>query len=174
VLYQPYKTKTNNNKRQIYPLLFLYLVFKLMAIFSKTCEYGIRAVFFLAHTTANGRRVGIREIAAGIDSPEFFLAKILQDLSRKGLISSFKGPNGGFYISGQDLKRPLSDIVEAIDGDGLFRGCALGLKQCSEINPCPLHEEFKAIRTKIYQMLSTSTIDQFNEELMNGLLSLKK
>lgn len=145
-----------------------------MAIFSKTCEYAIRAVFFIAHTSLDGRRIGIKEIASGIESPEFFLAKILQDLSRKRVISSTKGPNGGFFISREDLKRPLSDIVEAIDGDGLFRGCALGLKQCSEVNPCPLHEEFKAIRTGLYQMLNANTIDQFNQELMNGLLSLKK
>ena len=145
-----------------------------MAIFSKTCEYGIRAVFFIAHTSINSRRIGIKEVASGIDSPEFFLAKILQDLSRKGIISSTKGPNGGFFISSEDLKRPLSDIVETIDGDSLFRGCALGLKQCSEVNPCPLHEEFKAIRTRLYQMLNANTIDQFNQELMNGLLSLKK
>jgi Rrf2 family protein len=145
-----------------------------MAIFSKTCEYGIKAVLFIAHTGVQGRKVGIKEIAAGIDSPEFFLAKILQDLSRKGIINSAKGPTGGFYIDTDNLKRPISDIVEAIDGDGLFRGCALGLKQCSEINPCPLHEEFKAIRTRIYDMLHTINIDQFNQELMSGLLSLKK
>ena len=145
-----------------------------MAIFSKTCEYGIRAVFFIAHTASSHRRVGLKEIAAGIDSPEFFLAKILQDLSRKEIINSIKGPHGGFFISSENLKRPLSDIVEAIDGNELFRGCALGLKQCSEINPCPLHEEFKAIRTRIYDMLHTINIDQFNQELMTGLFSLKK
>ncbi|RFZ85158.1 Rrf2 family transcriptional regulator [Mucilaginibacter terrenus] len=145
-----------------------------MAIFSKTCEYGIKAVLFIAHTGVQGRKVGIKEIAAGIDSPEFFLAKILQNISRKGIVNSFKGPNGGFYITDESLKRPISDIVEAIDGDGLFRGCALGLKQCSEINPCPLHEEFKVIRTRIYDMLHTINIDQFNQELMSGMLSLKK
>ncbi|MDR6943767.1 RrF2 family transcriptional regulator [Mucilaginibacter pocheonensis] len=145
-----------------------------MAIFSKTCEYAIRAVFFIASSTDKGQRVGIKDIAAGIDSPEFFLAKILQDLSRKGLIGSIKGPNGGFYIGEAESKRPLSDIVEAVDGNGLFKGCALGLKQCSEINPCPLHEEFKEIRSKIYQMLNQTTINNFNEELMNGILSLKK
>ena len=145
-----------------------------MAIFSKTCEYGIKAVLFIAHTGVQGRKVGIKEIATGIDSPEFFLAKILQDLSRKGLVNSIKGPNGGFYITDESLKRPISNIVEAIDGDSLFKGCALGLKQCSEINPCPLHEEFKAIRTRIYDMLHTINIDQFNQELMCGILSLKK
>jgi Rrf2 family protein len=145
-----------------------------MAIFSKTCEYALKAVLFIAHTTAQGRRVSIKEIAVGIDSPEHFLAKILQDLSRKGLICSNKGPNGGFYTTDTELPQPLSSIVEAVDGDSLFRGCALGLKQCSEINPCPLHNEFKEIRSRIYQMLSTTTVGNFNEELMKGVLSLKK
>lgn len=145
-----------------------------MAIFSKTCEYAIRAVFFIAHKTTAGSRVGIKDIAAGIDSPEFFLGKILQDLSRKGLISSVKGPNGGFYMDLEALQRPLSEIVEAIDGDSLFKGCALGLKQCSEIHPCPLHNEFKDIRNNIQRMLECTTIGNFNEELMSGLLSLKK
>lgn len=145
-----------------------------MAIFSKTCEYAIRAVFFIAHKTSAGNRVGIKDIAEGIDSPEHFLAKILQDLSRKGLISSLKGPHGGFYMDAEALLRPLSEIVEAVDGDGLFYGCGMGLKQCSEINPCPLHNEFKDIRNRIHYMLSTTTIGNFNEELINGLLSLKK
>lgn len=145
-----------------------------MAIFSKTCEYSIRAVFFIAKVTAGGGKVGIKEIALAIDSPEFFLAKILQDLSRKKIISSSKGPNGGFYLESESLKRPLRDVVEAIDGSDLFSGCALGLKQCSETNPCPLHEEFKAIRAQIYEMLTMTSIGQFNQELMNGIFSLKR
>ena len=122
-----------------------------MGVFSKTCEYAIRAVFFIDHKTVSGGRVGIKEVAAGIDSPEPFLAKILQDLSRKGIIQSAKGPKGGFYLDAEALKRPLTDIVEAVDGNALFTGCALGLKQCSEVNPCPLHGQFKAIRTEIHQ-----------------------
>jgi len=145
-----------------------------MAIFSKTCEYAIRAVFYIAHKSAGGKKVGIKEVAAGIDSPELYLAKILQDLSRKGLISSAKGPNGGFFFSEYSLARPLGDIVEAVDGNDLFYGCALGLKQCSEVNPCPLHNQFKAIRDQIHHLLQHTTIGEFNEDLFNGLLSLKK
>jgi Rrf2 family protein len=145
-----------------------------MGVFSKTCEYAIRAVFFIAHKTAGGGRVGIKEISAGIDSPEPFLAKILQDLSRKGMIQSAKGPNGGFYLTEQALKRPLTDIVEAVDGSGVFTGCALGLKQCSEVNPCPLHNQFKAIRSEIHQLLQTTEIGKFNQELILGISSLKK
>ena len=145
-----------------------------MGVFSKTCEYAIRAVLFIAHKTASGGRVGIKEISGGIDSPEPFLAKILQDLSRKGLVQSAKGPNGGFYLDDHALKRPLTDIVEAIDGNGLFTGCALGLKQCSEINPCPLHGQFKAIRSEIHQLLETTEIGKFNQELILWVNSLRK
>jgi Rrf2 family protein len=146
----------------------------LMSIFSKTCEYAMRAVFFIAHRTASGGRVSIKEIATGINSPEHFLAKILQDLSRRGIVQSMKGPNGGFYIDDNNLKRPLSQIVETVDGNGLFIGCGLGLEYCSEINPCPLHNEFKAIRMQIYQMLENTTIADFNEDLNLGITALKK
>jgi Rrf2 family protein len=147
-----------------------------MALFSKTCEYAIRGVFFIANKTAGGGRVSIKEIAAAIDSPEPFLAKILQDLSRRRIIQSTKGPNGGFYLNEDSLKRPLVDIVEAVDGNGLFIGCGLGLKQCSEINPCPLHNEFKNIRNQIQHLLAKTSIGEFNGDLNLGImpLSMKK
>ena len=145
-----------------------------MGIFSKTCEYALRAVFFVAHKTAAGGRVGIKEIAEGIGSPEHFLAKILQDLSRRGIVQSAKGPNGGFYTDETVLQRPISDVVEAVDGNGIFTGCALGLKQCSEVNPCPLHHEFKTIRNELHRMLNATSIGEFNTDLISGITALKK
>jgi len=145
-----------------------------MGVFSKTCEYAMRAVFFIAHKTAKGGRVGIKEIATGIDSPEHFLAKILQDLSRRGVIQSAKGPNGGFYVDEEILNMPLAAIVEAVDGNGIFTGCGLGLEYCSEENPCPIHHDFKAIRNQIQDLLKTTKIGEFNEELNLGIAVLKK
>lgn len=145
-----------------------------MGIFSKTCEYAMRSVFFIAHRSNAGKRVGIKEISEGIDSPEPFLAKIMQDLSRKGIVQSLKGPNGGFYMSSESLKRPLADIVKAVDGEGIFVGCGLGLEYCSESNPCPLHHEFKAIRNNIQRMLEDTAIGDFNEDLNLGITKLKK
>ncbi len=89
-------------------------------MFSKACEYAIRAVMFVAQKSKDGTKIGIKEIAKGIDSPEHFVAKILQDLSRKGLIQSQKGPSGGFYLDDRSLKAPLADIVRTVDGDTLF------------------------------------------------------
>ncbi|WPU97300.1 Rrf2 family transcriptional regulator [Mucilaginibacter sp. cycad4] len=145
-----------------------------MGIFSKTCEYAVRAVFFIAQHTADGSRVGIKEIAVNIDSPEPFLAKILQDLSRRGIIQSVKGPNGGFYLDARSLGRPLSDVIEAVDGGGIFRDCGLGLKECSSKNPCPLHHDFLDVRNRLQNMLESITIGQFNEDLNLGIVVLKK
>ena len=75
--------------------------------------------------------MGIKEIAKGIDSPEHFIAKILQDLSRNGIVQSQKGPSGGFYLDKKSLGCSLADVVKVIDGGEIFTGCGLGLKQCS-------------------------------------------
>jgi Rrf2 family protein len=131
-------------------------------------------MLFIAHKSGPGIKIGIKEISKGIDAPEHFLAKILQDLSRKGIVQSIKGPNGGFYLNKSDMQNTLADIVKAVDGDKLFTGCGLGLKVCSEKNPCPLHDEFKLIRKKIHHILESSTVAEFNMELIKGNKYLKR
>ena len=143
-------------------------------MFSKTCEYAIRALIFIAQKSKDGSRVGIKDISAGIDSPEYFIAKILQDLSRKGFVQSAKGPNGGFYMEGKNLQQSVADIVREIDGDKLFSGCGLGLKECSEDHPCPIHNDFKHIRQEIKTMLEESRIQLFVENLDLKLTFLKQ
>lgn len=143
-------------------------------MFSKTCEYAIRAVLFVAQKSSNGSKVGIKEIAKGIDSPEHFIAKILQDLCKRGLVQSLKGPKGGFYMDIDNLKFSLADVVKAIDGDRIFSGCGIGLKQCSESQPCPIHHEFKKIRKDIYTMLEAAKLGTFNDELERSLSFLKR
>lgn len=143
-------------------------------MFSKTCEYAIRSIIFIAQKSRNGYKVGIKEIANGIDSPEHFIAKILQDLGRNGFVKSLKGPNGGFYLDNDSAKFSLADIVKSVDGDKLFSGCALGLKQCSELRPCPLHQEFKKVRTDISDMLIKAKVGDFTKHLEMNLIFLKR
>jgi Rrf2 family protein len=144
-------------------------------MFSKTCEYAIRAVLFIARKSSNnGSRVGIKEIADGIGAPEYFIAKILQDLSRRGLVQSMKGPGGGFYFESESLNYTLADIVRTIDGDRIFNGCALGLNHCSEVQPCPLHNDFKKIRKELQDVLESMKLGAFNEELEQKVLFLKR
>jgi Rrf2 family protein len=145
-----------------------------MGFFSKTCEYAMRAVFYIASKSLEQERLGIKEIAEQINAPEHFLAKILQKLSGSGVIQSVKGPHGGFYIDAQGLNKPLADIIIALEGDAIFTGCGMGLSQCSEANPCPLHHEFKKVRNQIIHMLYNTTIGKFNTELLDGTLTLNK
>ena len=67
-------------------------------MFSKSCEYAIRATIFIASKCCENRKVGLKEIADAIDSPTAFTAKILQKLSKNKIINSTKGVNGGFEI----------------------------------------------------------------------------
>ncbi len=143
-------------------------------MFSKTCEYAIRALIFIAQKSTDRSRISIKDISSGIDSPEYFIAKILQDLSRKGFVQSAKGPNGGFYMDDANLEQSVADIVREIDGDKLFSGCGLGLKECSEDHPCPIHNDFKHIRQEIKTMLEESRIQLFVENLDLKLTFLKQ
>ena len=143
-------------------------------MFSKTCEYAIRALIFIAQKSKEGYKVGIKEIAAGTDAPEYFIAKILHDLSKKNLVLSQKGPSGGFYLDDAFLKNSLADVVIAIDGDKIFSGCGLGLAYCSEKKPCPIHNQFKKVRKDIYDMLASAQLNQLQDQLHNQLAFLKQ
>jgi len=142
-------------------------------MFSKSCEYAIKAMIFVAQKSKDEVRVGVKEIATGIDAPEHFIAKILQDLGKKKLVNSVKGPNGGFYMDKLNLTSSIADVVKAIDGDSIYKDCVIGLKLCSEKNPCPVHFEFKEIKRNLISMLEENTIADFNEKLDTGKFFLK-
>lgn len=145
-----------------------------MGMFSKSAEYAIRAVFYISKRSYVGERVNLKDIAAKIQSPEAFLGKILQELSKKGIIKSIKGPNGGFFITESEMQTSLFDVVKAIDGNSLFVGCGIGLSQCSEKHPCPMHHKFKEIRNELRDMLKSTTLVDFNEELLEGRYNLSR
>lgn len=141
---------------------------------SKTCEHAIRAMLFVAQKSRDDIKAGVKEIAKAIDAPEPFIAKILQDLARQGLVLSAKGPAGGFYLDASGLKQTLADIVYAIDGDKLFTGCGLGLKSCSAKRPCPIHDDFVSIRKQIKSVLESTTLSDHKRALELGERVLRR
>ena len=144
-------------------------------MFSKACEYGIRATIHIALQSQQGNRSSLKGIAIAIDSPVAFTAKTLQLLAKNEIINSVKGPKGGYEIPGQKLQTiTLSQIVEAIDGDEIYNGCGLGLKKCNALKPCPLHNEFKTIRDDLKTMLQTTTVQALANGLDSGLTFLKR
>ncbi|WP_343593205.1 Rrf2 family transcriptional regulator [Flavobacterium sp.] len=143
-------------------------------MFSKACEYGIRASIFIATKSSKGIRVGIKDVAKEIDSPEPFTAKIMQILTKNGIIYSAKGVGGGFEVSNEAVKSiKLIQIVDAIDGNKIYSGCGIGLKECSEQHPCPVHHEFKKIRELLLEMLTKTTLEQLASDVKSGDFFLK-
>lgn len=131
-------------------------------MFSKTCEYGLRAVIFIAQKSNLDTKLSIAAISEAIDSPQPFTAKILQQLTKNKIVKSIKGPNGGFFIDKKDLKNiTLSNIVQVLDGDTIYTGCGLGLHQCNENKPCPVHFKFIDIRNDLRKMLESTTLLEF-------------
>ena len=131
-------------------------------------------MIYIAGISKRGAKVSIKEIAREIGAPEHFIAKILQDLCKHGLLLSLKGPTGGFYLDKNSLTRSLAEIVKVIDGDKLYTGCALGLPVCSEKMPCPLHNQFKKVRTDIYNMLQNAQLSELQEQLESKMAFLKR
>lgn len=134
-------------------------------MFSKTCEYGLRAVIFIAQESKIDNKLSITAISDAIDSPHAFTAKILQQLTKNKIVQSIKGPHGGFFIDEKNLKTvTLSNIVEVLDGDTIYTGCGLGLHQCNDKKPCPLHFKFIKIREELRKMLENTTLLELSED----------
>ena len=142
-------------------------------MFSKACEYGIRAALYVAYKTSDGSGLSIPVIAKAIDSPVPFTAKILQLLKREGIIESAKGPNGGFFIQPESKPIPLSKVVAAIDGTDVLHSCSLGLKECSDSNPCPIHNDVKAFKEGLRGVFHEKTLQQLSADIQAGNSFLK-
>jgi Rrf2 family protein len=144
-------------------------------MFSKACEYGIKSMIYIAWKSRQQGRAGLNDIAAEIDSPVSFTAKILQKLVKSGLLHSIKGPTGGFEISEEQAAViRLSQIVTAIDGNQVYMGCGLGFNNCSDLKPCPVHLKFKLVRTELREMLEETTLAGLTNDINSGLSFLKR
>jgi Rrf2 family iron-sulfur cluster assembly transcriptional regulator len=126
-------------------------------IFSRQCEYAIQAVLYIA-LQPSGVLVSSRELADQLDVPYHFIGKILQKLTCRGLLISNRGKSGGFTLKQSASHITLLQIIIAIDGDDVARGCAIGFKQCSDETPCPLHSTWASFRDSVFAMLEQKSI----------------
>lgn len=144
-------------------------------MFSKACEYAIRASIYIAEHSRLDEKVSLKEIAEAIESPMAYTSKILQQLVRNDIINSDKGPTGGFSMDEDMLKKvKLSTIVFAVDGDAIYNGCGLGLKKCNAKKPCSVHNQFKIIRDELKKMLETTLVKTLADDHEKGLTFLRR
>lgn len=139
---------------------------------SLTCKTAIKAVIYLASKFETGERAGIKEIAEFIDASEHTVGKMLQALVKEEVINSAKGPTGGFYITAKQKKQPIIHVIEAIDGKEVFIQCGLGLSKCSSTHPCPIHNDYKAVRDLFEKLCSDKKMSDLCEPVNDGLAYL--
>lgn len=143
-------------------------------MFSKACEYAIRATLLVASSSIEGRRVSVRDIAEATAAPLAFMAKIMQQLNRNGILFSVQGKQGGFEMTREQMQHTtLKQIVLLMDGSHIFTGCGLGLRECNSQKPCPLHERFSVVRAGLRAMLEDTTILDLTLGVKQGLTFLK-
>jgi Rrf2 family iron-sulfur cluster assembly transcriptional regulator len=133
-------------------------------IYSRSTEYAIRALVHLAQVP-EGRYAMVKQIAAEENIPAHFLAKILQQLVRKGLLRSSKGPTGGFCLRRPAGEIRLMQLVEALDGLTNYQKCVSGLSECTDGAPCAMHDSWKTLRSRIMNYLETTTIAELVSSL---------
>jgi Rrf2 family protein len=141
-------------------------------IYTKTGEYAIRAILYLARKGQNSLSMA-SEIAKKEDIPSFYLSKILQKLAKLGYVESYKGRGGGFKISQLALKSTILEIIEKIEGPIITYTCVTGFKECSDDNPCPMHYEWKKLREEIKNLISTKTVEEISKEYSAILMKPK-
>lgn len=137
-------------------------------MFKKETEYALRALVYVWQQNELDRRPGIIEIAEEIKAPQPFTAKILQRLVKSGLILSQKGKGGGFFYDSEQKEILLKEVVVLIEGKKIFTSCGFGLGNCSDKNPCPIHEQYVQVRNELEKVFSGNTIQNLASRQNEG------
>ncbi len=128
-------------------------------LLSRSCEYALQALLYIA-AVPTGKYILTREIAEKRGLSYHFLGKILPGLVKNRLLSSQKGPGGGFMLAKPANEITLLKVIHAIEAPDFLEGCVLGLPRCDSTSPCPVHEQWAETKEKIHQMFADQTVAQ--------------
>lgn len=133
-------------------------------IYSATIEYAIRALAHIS-TLEEGERILARDLADVTGVPRQFLGKILHRLARAELLNSAKGRGGGFRLAQPAGDVNVHDVVQALDGIDVTQRCVVGLADCNDEQPCPMHEEWKHFKKQLMEKVFAMTLTDLAENL---------
>lgn len=136
-----------------------------MKVFSKSSEYGIRALLYMVSQDKQSKFVGIGEIADSLGLSFYFLTKIFRELTDNGILISYRGPNGGVALGKSASDINLADIVKILDGEDFFDKCLLGLPGCGELTPCPVHHFWKEYKENFKENLCQTSLADLGHKI---------
>jgi len=135
---------------------------------SNSSKYAMKAVIYLGLHSSPDTKILAKDISEPINVPQAYLSKLLQQLSRRQIVSSQKGPGGGFYLTDENREVPLIKIIEIIDGDRRLNSCLLSLDACDADHPCPLHELLGDARVHFIKNLEETSVEELVLDVSEG------
>ncbi len=135
---------------------------------STSTKYVLRAVLYLAVNSSENKKVLAKDISGPTNIPKAYLSKLLQELSKHRIVSSIRGPGGGFYLTPENKKVPLIHIVQVIDGDSRLNSCMLSVRDCDEDHPCPIHHLVGDAKTNFIKNLKENSLEDLVKSIQNG------
>ena len=124
---------------------------------SSSAQYALRAVVYLAQRDSE-QPVPVDDVAAALDLPKTYLAKILKDLARADVLVSLRGKHGGFRLGPPASEISLLSVIKVFDRFDERRRCLMGRDTCSDEDACPVHEHWKSIGIQVAQFFSDTTV----------------
>ena len=135
---------------------------------TRATDYAVRILIFLA-TLPEDARVAAPEVARGIDAPESFVSKVLQQLVQRGLVSSYRGASGGFQLEIQPDNVSLLDVVEAIEGPLQINLCLPGEATCDRKSWCGAHPIWSEAQAALKNVLQGASIAKMARDSLANL-----
>ncbi|MEQ1668103.1 MAG: Rrf2 family transcriptional regulator [Sulfuriferula sp.] len=136
-------------------------------ILSRTSQYAVQAMIYMATQPLNSPVLN-KDIANKLNVPAPYLAKILQAMSKGGLLSSFRGRLGGFCLREPAAQISLMRLLQLTEGSDFTDSCLLGLKRCSDETACPVHARWLPIKEKVIEMLNQMTLADLAVAVQTG------
>ena len=141
---------------------------------SKTGRYGIRALLYLAANSSEKCLLGVRDLALKTEISEHMLSKVLQFLTKRDIITSRKGRNGGFYMTQDQKNLNLVQVIKELEQtEYLISVCLLGQKYCNSKLKCPYHDRVTRIRSELQAIYAADTIEETALKIMNSHITQK-
>ncbi len=124
---------------------------------TRAADYGVRVMLHLA-SVEYGERVSLADLVAATGTPDSFLSKVVQGLARAGLVTSRRGPSGGFEISERGRHASMREVIEGIDGRMCLNVCLSERRSCARKDWCPAHKVWVKAQAAMLEVLSTGMI----------------
>ena len=124
---------------------------------TRAADYAIRVMVHLAGMP-EGSRASRADLAEAAECPEQFLSKVLQSLTRAGLVISHRGNTGGFELPRVHRETSILQVVEAIEGPIRLNVCLVSDDACSRQAWCPAHVVWAEAQKTMTDVLQSATI----------------